>query len=99
MVPTASHRCWPFVPATPAHPLKVKIRDSAAYRSKRIKVSGWVHRMRWQGKSLLFLILRDGTGYLQSILTDKLVRCVWSTELRCCGGAKCLLFRWACTAS
>ena len=51
----------------------VKIRDLAAYHNKRVVVRGWVHRLRRQGKAMMFVVLRDGTGYLQCIMTDKLV--------------------------
>ncbi|KAI9314259.1 hypothetical protein BX666DRAFT_1863172 [Dichotomocladium elegans] len=54
---------------------KIKIRQSTENRGKRVKVSGWVHRLRVQGKDMMFVILRDGTGYLQCVLTGKLVSC------------------------
>ena len=50
---------------------QIKIREGEGYRGQRIKVSGWVHRLRRQGGSMMFLDLRDGTGILQCILTDK----------------------------
>lgn len=62
---------------------KIKIRQSTQSRNKRVKVSGWVHRLRVQGKDMMFIILRDGSGYLQCVLTGKLVKyymicvCVW----------------------
>ena len=40
----------------------------APLRSKRIRVSGWVHRLRDQ-RGIIFIVLRDGTGYLQAILS------------------------------
>lgn len=52
---------------------KIKIRDSTANRGKRIKVSGWVHRLRVQ-KNLIFITLRDGSGMLQCILADQLTK-------------------------
>jgi len=50
----------------------VKIRDAKPLRDSRITVNAWIHRIRRQGNNLMFLVVRDGTGYLQCVLTDKL---------------------------
>lgn len=50
----------------------IKIRDAVASRDVRVKVFGWVHRLRRQGKALMFITLRDGTGYIQCVLSDLL---------------------------
>lgn len=68
----------------PAHPsgapLKtVKIRDLLScpkdHVAERFTVNGWAHAIRQQGKSLLFVTLRDGTGYLQCILQGAVAKC------------------------
>lgn len=56
-------------------PKCVKIHSLEGYRGQRVKVFGWVHRLRRQGKNLMFLVLRDGTGYLQCVLSDDLCQC------------------------
>merc|ERR1719309_1791709 len=53
-------------------PIKIKMRDTVKNRDKRLKVYGWVHRLRRQGKNLMFVILRDGSGFLQCVMNDKL---------------------------
>uniref|UniRef100_A0A2M3Z477 Asparagine--tRNA ligase, cytoplasmic n=1 Tax=Anopheles braziliensis TaxID=58242 RepID=A0A2M3Z477_9DIPT len=50
----------------------IKISQGAANRGVRIRVYGWIHRLRRQGKGLMFVTLRDGTGFLQCVLTDTL---------------------------
>ncbi|XP_063954487.1 asparagine--tRNA ligase, cytoplasmic-like [Lytechinus pictus] len=58
-------------PALPSAKL-IKIMDASSNLGQRIKINGWVHRLRRQGKALIFVILRDGTGFLQALLTDRL---------------------------
>ncbi|GAA6003770.1 hypothetical protein JCM10207_003590 [Rhodosporidiobolus poonsookiae] len=50
---------------------KIKIRQAVEQRGKRVRVFGWVHRLRQQG-GMTFVILRDGTGYLQCVLAGRL---------------------------
>jgi asparaginyl-tRNA synthetase len=48
------------------HMVLVKIRDvlDGRYEDKKIKIRGWVYRKR-EGKELIFLVVRDSTGFIQ----------------------------------
>ncbi|KAL0579638.1 asparagine--tRNA ligase [Marasmius crinis-equi] len=47
---------------------KSKVVHLEGFRTQRVRVSGWVHRLRQQ-KDITFITLRDGTGYLQAVLS------------------------------
>ncbi|EIW54041.1 asparaginyl-tRNA synthetase [Trametes versicolor FP-101664 SS1] len=53
--------------------VKAKIGNLTPLRSKRIRASGWVHRLRDQ-KEIIFVVLRDGTGYLQCVLSGQVAQ-------------------------
>lgn len=57
-------------PTTPA--AKIKIKMAVQKRGERVRLFGWVHALRKQG-GLTFIVLRDGTGYLQCVLAGRLV--------------------------
>ncbi|KDQ52842.1 hypothetical protein JAAARDRAFT_162360 [Jaapia argillacea MUCL 33604] len=47
---------------------KAKLNALEALRGKRVRVFGWVHRLRVQ-KDIIFVVLRDGKGFLQCVLS------------------------------
>ncbi|CAL8068363.1 unnamed protein product [Calicophoron daubneyi] len=61
---------------------RCKIRDLQSQIDHRVLVYGWAHRIRRQGRTLMFIILRDGTGYLQCVLSDKLCETVEAVSLQ-----------------
>ncbi|EJF60667.1 asparaginyl-tRNA synthetase [Dichomitus squalens LYAD-421 SS1] len=52
---------------------KAKIANLTPLRSQRVRTSGWVHRLRDQ-KEIIFIVLRDGTGYLQCVLSGQVAQ-------------------------
>ncbi|GMR52811.1 hypothetical protein PMAYCL1PPCAC_23006 [Pristionchus mayeri] len=60
---------------------RIKIREGVTHRDVRVHVTGWVHRLRRQGKVMAFLVLRDGSGFLQCVLTDKLCQSFEAIQL------------------
>lgn len=53
--------------------IQSKIKSLEPLRGQRVRVSGWIHRLRDQ-KGIIFVVLRDGTGYLQCVLSGQVVR-------------------------
>lgn len=51
---------------------RIKIRQAKANRGRRVRIFGWVHRLRQQS-TLFFITLRDGTGFLQCVLSGQMV--------------------------
>jgi asparaginyl-tRNA synthetase len=51
---------------------QAKLVELGNLRGQRIRVSGWVHRLRQQ-KDIIFVVLRDGTAYLQAVLSGQVV--------------------------
>ena len=74
-------------------PISVKVAGAREYHNKRVVARGWVHRLRRQGRAMMFVVLRDGTGLLQCVLTDKLVsaRTCYRWHLLTCTFGKRLL--------
>ncbi len=46
---------------------KIYIKDLASYVGEKVSLKGWLYNKRSSGK-IKFLILRDGTGYLQCVV-------------------------------
>jgi asparaginyl-tRNA synthetase len=61
--------------------IKVSEVKEVLESGERIQVNGWVHRLRHQGKSMTFITLRDGYGYLQAILQGLLSKCMIAQNL------------------
>lgn len=59
---------------------KTKLRNIGDAIGSRVVVQGWIHRLRLQ-KGLGFVTVRDGTGYLQCVLTGDLAKAKSSQDL------------------
>ncbi|XP_035824730.1 asparagine--tRNA ligase, cytoplasmic [Aplysia californica] len=53
-------------------PTKIKLRDAVKTRGTRVKIFGWVQRISRIGKRLMFVIIRDGSGFLLCVMKNKL---------------------------
>jgi asparaginyl-tRNA synthetase len=62
-------------------PATVRKIKYVAPGSDRVRVFGWVHRLRTQGK-LIFLIVRDGSGFLQVVIEGVLTQTVAALTVR-----------------
>src|ERR1043165_8127811 len=48
------------------------IEDIAAHEGRPVRLRGWLHNRRSSGK-IHFLTLRDGTGFIQCVMSKKAV--------------------------
>ncbi|CAI4949753.1 BTE_HP_G0020320.mRNA.1.CDS.1 [Saccharomyces cerevisiae] len=52
--------------------IKTRIYDGSYSKvGQRVKVSGWIHRLR-SNKKVIFVVLRDGSGFIQCVLSGDL---------------------------
>ena len=52
--------------------MRASIQDIATYEGKQITIDGWLHNRRSSGK-IHFLIVRDGTGFVQAVMSKAAV--------------------------
>jgi asparaginyl-tRNA synthetase len=52
--------------------MRVHIEDIGRYQGESVTIKGWLHNRRSSGK-IHFLILRDGTGFLQAVMSKAAV--------------------------
>ncbi|ANZ73419.1 BA75_01142T0 [Komagataella pastoris] len=58
----------------------IKLRALQDNLGTRVQVHGWIHRLRAQ-KGLVFIVLRDGTGFLQCLLSGDLANAYQTSTL------------------
>lgn len=58
----------------------IKLRLIGEHVDERVQVQGWIHRLRVQ-KNQIFMTVRDGSGFLQVVLTGDLAKARQSQEL------------------
>lgn len=59
---------------------KIKIKSIGDNIDKRVLIKGWIHRLRVQ-KGLAFIVLRDGTGFVQCVLSGDLANAYQTSQL------------------
>ncbi|GME72306.1 unnamed protein product [[Candida] boidinii] len=59
---------------------KVKIGTVSEHIDERVKIFGWIHRLRSQ-KGLAFIVLRDGSGFIQCVLSGDLANAYQTLSL------------------
>lgn len=59
---------------------KIKILNAPKNIDERVEVQGWIHRLRVQ-KGVAFIILRDGTGFVQCVLSGDLANAYQTQQL------------------
>ena len=47
---------------------RFRIQDAGAFVGKEVTVEGWVTHLRAAGKKLRFIVVRDGSGFMQTVL-------------------------------
>ncbi|MDA1184317.1 MAG: asparagine--tRNA ligase [Acidobacteria bacterium] len=52
--------------------MRIRIADIATYDGQQITIQGWLHNRRSSGK-IHFLIVRDGTGFVQTVMSKAAV--------------------------
>lgn len=60
----------------------IKICNATGFRGRHVIINGWAHRIRQQGKMLMFIVLRDGTGYLQCVLSKAVCKAAQELALQ-----------------
>src|SRR5436190_20376292 len=53
-------------------PMRVSISAIAGHVGQRVTIQGWLHNRRSSGK-IHFLIVRDGTGFIQAVMSKAAV--------------------------
>src|ERR671915_1637912 len=53
-------------------PMRAYIDDIAKYEGQQVTIHGWLHNRRSSGK-IHFLIVRDGTGFIQAVMSKAAV--------------------------
>jgi len=46
---------------------RIRIEDAGKHVGEEVTLNGWIHNRRSSGK-IQFLIVRDGSGYIQGVL-------------------------------
>ena len=52
--------------------MRTPIADIATYDGQQVTLRGWLHNRRSSGK-IHFLIVRDGTGFIQAVMSKAAV--------------------------
>ena len=48
------------------------IQEAKPFVNDRVSLQGWLHNKR-ESKGIIFLVLRDGSGFIQCVLTEEAV--------------------------